>query len=132
MWKNTKIWKSEKMNKLFNSLSSGKKEKIRAMVIDYLRAYTHLVMAAARLTPETSRRTFDHLTAASNILKGLREEDFHAANVIEIISDIFSVRKQIERRLAHGKDYFDPLYANTKIRLAQDICILRILKLREK
>ncbi|HLC96155.1 MAG TPA: hypothetical protein VJH97_02445 [Candidatus Nanoarchaeia archaeon] len=120
----------KKMGKLFEQLVPLKKRREREKIINYIRLYTHLVTAYNLMNPHSYNRAFDHLAIVRNFTKEIsyREEQTYMENIHSIVSDITKRKARIIKRL---KKYAgsDPAHAQTNLLLAQNICILRIIKI---
>jgi hypothetical protein len=102
-------------------------QKEQAKIAYYLKLYTNLMGAELNLS---KRRGFDQL----RIVKNMTEEEshhgeMHYINYINLIAkSLLSDQQKIHKIL--GKDpVADPLYAKTRLLMAQNICVLRILKM---
>ncbi|MBI2664064.1 hypothetical protein HYX10_01840 [Candidatus Woesearchaeota archaeon] len=95
-------------------------------LIYYLKMYTHLISALEELR---FRRGFDRLLIVAELAKESPPGEAHYAKYVDgIVRQILAHKKQIKYIL--GKDYTaDPLHAKTHLQMAQNICMLRILKL---
>ena len=111
-----------------------KKDRLKnEMVVHYLRIYTHLVMAGDMLTAGGYERSMNLLTIVRNLTKNcsFREEEPYYRNICKITSDILVQRSKIKRRIK-AYNASDPAHTKTKLHLAENICILRILKISLK
>ena len=107
-----------------------KKEKyINEKIIFYLRLYTDLTKAEEKMNEAGFRRMINLLKVVRNMAKStvFKEEEAYLKRIREIASSVISNKDKIRRAIK--RDPADvPLHAKTKLQLAQNICILRILK----
>ena len=109
-------------------LSLIKQDKLRHQerIVYYLKLYTNLMAAEVKLS---SRRGFDHINIVIHMTKSESfQGEAHYLNYINsIVRDVMSNRKRIQRILSKDPAA-DPLNAKTQLLMAQNICVLRILK----
>tara|TARA_Y100000310_G_C20701005_1_gene829883 strand:+ start:8554 stop:8883 length:330 start_codon:yes stop_codon:yes gene_type:complete len=100
--------------------------KNREKLIYYLKLYTHLITAIEELG---SRRGFDRLKIVSQLTRESHPGETHYIKYIHsLVRSVFSHKRRIKNIL--NKDpAADPLHAKTQLLTAQNICMLRILKL---
>jgi hypothetical protein len=106
-------------------LKKGRREQEK--LIYYLKLYSHLLSAMNELR---SRRGFDRLRI---VLKLTSKESFSGEShylkyIGSITRDALANQKRIQGILAKDPTA-DPLHTKTRLMIAQNICILRILKL---
>ena len=107
-------------------LNGGKNRKQEKMAF-YLKLYTNLIMAESKLN---SARGFDHLRIVRVMTReeSYQNELHYLKYVSSITSEIMS-KGEIIRKILRGDPTADPLNAKTKLLMAQNICVLRILKI---
>lgn len=103
------------------------KQKEQAKIAYYLKLYTSLMGAELNLS---KRRGFDQLRIVKNMTshESYQGENHYISYISSIAKVILSNQKKIQKIL--NKDpVADPLYAKTQLLMAQNICVLRILKI---
>jgi hypothetical protein len=104
-----------------------KQKRGQEKLVYYLKLYTHLIMALDELS---SRRGFDRLRIVARLTK---EESFpgeahYIKYVSQLVTNILANQKKLQQLLAKDPAA-DPMHAKTHLLTAQNICMLRILKL---
>jgi len=119
----------KRIGNLLNKLMPKKDVKHGEKILNYIRIYTRLVNAYDLLNKDSYQRAFDHLVIVKNLTREItyREENRYIENINKIVKDILKKKRSIVRRL---KKYeaTDPAHSKTNLLLAQNICILRIMK----
>jgi len=121
------------LNKVVDLVLPKKEKYLNEKMIYYIRMYTDLVRAEENLSDINFNRMLNYLRVVRNMAKtsSFKEEELYFKRIHDIVNEIlkgkFSLRKQIKRCIL-GDAYCDPYSARTKMQLAQNICILRILK----
>tara|TARA_Y100000310_G_scaffold345846_1_gene471105 strand:- start:3445 stop:3864 length:420 start_codon:yes stop_codon:yes gene_type:complete len=110
-----------------------KERKQNRMIIAYMRIYTHLVSARALMTKERCNRAIDHLNLAKNIIKQTDDvqEKPYIKRLADTVEPIIKNKEDLIRLVKKedkNDETEDPYHVQTAILLAQNICILRILK----
>jgi len=103
--------------------------KTHDKLIFYLKLYTHLISALDELK---YKRGFDRLKIVANLTRteSYPGEAHYTHYINTIAKDILSHKIRIQR--IQSKDPAgDPLHAKTRLLLAQNICMIRILKLNK-
>jgi hypothetical protein len=117
-------------NKLSSAILPKNKSRNNEKILYYLRIYTYLVNAYDFLTYDKYQKSFNHLHVLKNLTKECtyREEKSYVNIISDIVKEINSNKDEIIRRLSeyHASD---PAHSRTKLQLAQNMCIMRILKL---
>lgn len=119
------IYKAFFEDKILPIMKGGQKEHNK--LIFYLKLYTHLISALDELE---YKRGFDRLKIVANLTttESYPGEAHYIRYINAIVRDVFYNRKRIQR--IQSKDPAgDPLHAKTRLLLAQNICMIRILKL---
>jgi hypothetical protein len=119
-----------KVTGLLNKIIPKQERKQTEKVLSYLRIYTHLVNAYDMIDPEHCQRAFDHILIVKNLTKEVsyRGEKSYLENINQIAKDILKKRRSIVRRL-NKYQASDPAHSKTNLLLAQNICVLRIMKI---
>ena len=100
--------------------------KNQEKLVYYLKLYTHLITALDELK---SRRGFDRLIIVSQLTKeSYPGESHYIKYVSSLVRSTLSNKKRILQILSKDPAS-DPLHAKTELLMAQNICMLRILKL---
>jgi hypothetical protein len=117
------------LNKLIEFVFPKKEKYINEKIIFYIRIYTDLVKAEERMTPERCKGIINLLKVVRNMSRNsdFKEEEAYLKRIKEITNSIIFNNKKIIKEVK--KDPLgDHFHAKTKLQLAQNICILRILK----
>lgn len=107
-----------------------KKEKyLNEKTIFYLRLYTDLIRAEDRLNPNQNKAMVNILKVVRNMARSteFREEEAYLKRIRDIASEILGNFNKIKIQIKKDPAG-DPMHAKTKLQLAQNICILRIIK----
>ncbi len=118
------------MKEMFKLIEKvGKPKKVNEKILDYLQIYTHLIMANFLLKRDTFKKALDQLQVIMNLTKQIKykDEEFYLMTIRKLVKEIISKQKRIAR--GFNKDYItDPGNAKVKLQLAQNICVLRVLR----
>lgn len=108
------------INKVFQNISKHKVAKRNKKILNYLRIYSHLLTARAFLKSKVSRFK-THAIIAKKLTRGTEFEDerVYIERINKILSSVLSVKRSDEAAISA---------IETKLLLAQNICILRVLK----
>jgi len=115
------------MNRLIKYVMPNWKRKSDINILDYITMYTHLIKASELLNVVYYKKSFNHMLVIKRLaLRPPKDEEYYYQTIRSTIKTIISQEADIIKRL---KDYeaSDPCHAKTKLLLAQNICILRIL-----
>jgi hypothetical protein len=95
----------------------------------YLRLYTDLIRAEEKMNPRGCKRMENILRVVRNMARNpdFKEEEAYLKRIRSIASDILSNLNRIKIKIKKDPTS-DAYHAKTKLQLAQNICILRILK----
>lgn len=118
--------------KIIDLIIPKKERRQSSIIISYIRIYTHLNNALNLLNKSTYRRAFEHLSLTRNIIRQTKfeEEKPYLKRIGRILDSI--IRKEESIKLEMLKDETsDPFHIRTSMLLAQNICILRILKINK-
>ena len=110
-----------------------KKERRQSeIIISYLRIYTHLNNAINLLNKDTLKRAFEHLLITIKIVRQLKfnEERPYLKRISNILNFILKNKEKVMKEIRR-EQYSDPFHVKTSVLLAQNICILRILKINK-
>ena len=118
--------------KLINSIMPAKERRQSEIIINYIRIYSHLNTAFNLLTRKDSRLAFDHLSIARKIIRqsGFEEEMPYFKRIAGILDFILKNKQHITGRIRKD-EASDPYHVKTSVLLAENICILRILKINK-
>ncbi len=117
------------LNKLIGFIFPKKEKYLNEKMIFYIRLYTDLVRAEDAMTIERFNKMINLLKVVRNMSREskFKEEESYLKRVREIANSIISNGSLIKSAIRKDPAC-DPLHAKTKLQLAQNICILRILK----
>ena len=118
--------------KLINSIMPAKERRQSEIIINYIRIYSHLNTAFSLLTRKDNRLAFDHLSIARKIIMqtGFEEEMPYFKRLAGILDFILKNKQHITGRIRKD-EASDPYHVKTSVLLAENICILRILKINK-
>ena len=117
------------LNKLIGSIFPKKEKYLNEKIIFYIRLYTDLIRAEDKMTLDGFNKMINLLKVVRNMSRDpkFKEEEAYLKRIREIVNSIISNGSIIKRAIR--KDLAcDPYHAKTKLQLAQNICILRVLK----
>ncbi|MBD3164127.1 hypothetical protein GF323_02930 [Candidatus Woesearchaeota archaeon] len=117
------------LNKLLNFVFPQKEKYVNEKIMFYLRLYTDLIKAEEKLSIDGFKKMLNLLKVIRNMSKeaGFKEEEAYIRRINQIANSL--IKNANEIRKAIRKDpTSDAYHAKTKLQLAQNICILRILK----
>lgn len=122
----------KKISGLLNSVFTKRDLKKGEKFINYIKIYTHLINAYDLLNKNTYKRAFDHLVIVNNLAKefSYKGEKSYIQHIGRISKGILKKRKSIVRRL-NKYSASDPAHSKTNLLLAQNICIIRMLKINQ-
>ena len=119
----------KKLNELTKFFIPADKKQKEKMVM-YLRIYTDLIMASCYLGKPTYKRMITLLKLVKRFTKNteFKEEQKYMQRIHEIVTSILS---NIRCTYCKATDCHlcNPAHSRSKMQLAQNICILRILKI---
>ena len=120
-------------NKLMDFLFPKHEKYINEKILFYIRVYTDLISAQVNISKIHYKRATNYLKVVRNMCRGhqFKEEELYIKRIYEIVNGILANIRCVRCR-AKDCDVCNPAHARTKLQLAQNICILRILKRREK
>lgn len=118
--------------KLIDTILPKKERRQSEIIISYMRIYTNLNNAFNLLTQETIKRAFEHLSITKRIIKQLNfdEEKPYLKRITDILNPILKNKSSIIKKIRQ-EGTSDPFHIKTSVLLAQNICILRILKINK-
>ena len=118
--------------KLIDLIIPKKERRQSNIIISYIRIYTQLNNAFNLLNKENCKRAFEHLFITKNIIKQLnfQEEQHYLKRISHILNSILKNKGGIITQIRMNESP-DPFHVKTSVLLAQNICILRILKINK-
>ena len=118
--------------KLIDLIIPKKERRQSNIIISYIRIYTQLNNAFNLLNKENCKRAFEHLFITKNIIKQLnfQEEQHYLKRISHILNSILKNKGGIIMQIRMNEAP-DPFHVKTSVLLAQNICILRILKINK-
>ena len=118
--------------KLIDLIIPKKERRQSNIIISYIRIYTQLNNAFNLLNKENCKRAFEHLFITKNIIKQLnfQEEQHYLKRISNILNSILKNKGVVIMQIRKNKSP-DPFHVKTSVLLAQNICILRILKINK-
>ena len=104
-----------------------KKQKEQERMLFYIKLYAHLIAAPEELQ---RRRGFDRLKIVYDLTRSnqFAGEAHYIAYIHQIAKDVINNRKRIRAILAKDPTA-DAFHSQTTLLMAQNICLLRILKM---
>lgn len=118
--------------KLIDLIIPKKERRQSHIIISYIRIYTQLNNSFNLLNKENCRRAFEHLLITKNIIKQLdfQEERHYLRRISDILNSTLKNKEAIIKQIRKNEAP-DPFHVKTSVLLAQNICILRILKINK-
>ena len=118
--------------KLIDLIIPKKERRQSRIIIDYIRIYTQLNNAFNLLNREYSRRAMEYISVARNIIREnkFEEEKPYLNRILNILNSILRNREAVISKIKK-EQASDPFHIKTSVLLAQNICILRILKINK-
>ena len=118
------------VNKLMNQLLPQEDKKRNEKILAYIRIYTDLINAGNLLKKDTYKKTIEYLKLVKRFTRefNFKEEEHYLKRINELVSSILSNIRCVRCR-AKDCNVCNPAHARTKLQLAQNICVLRILKI---
>ncbi len=110
-----------------------KKERRQSrIIVSYIRVYTYLNNAFNLLSKEDIRQAFEYLLITKKIIKQLnfQEEMPYLKRISDILNSMLRNKQAIIMQIRKN-EASDPFHIKTSVLLAQNICILRILKINK-
>jgi len=120
----------KRIGSLLNKVFTKQEKKEGEKIINYIRIYTNLVNAHTLLNKEDYARAFNYATITKNLTRDFYDssEKHYIDRINNIVADVLRKKSTIIRRL-NRYEAADPAHAKTDLLLAQNICILRIMKI---
>ena len=117
------------LNKLIKFVFPKKDKYLNEKTLFYLRLYTDLLRAETNMAEGGCNRVVYLLRIVRNMSRSteFKEEEAYLKRIREIANEIISHISSI-KRIMNKDPTGDAFHAKTKLQLAQNICILRILK----
>ncbi len=121
------------LNKLMDFILPKQEKYVNAKIIFYIRLYTGVMRAEDNLNAKNYGRVTNLCKVVRNIAKNsaFKEEETYLKRIRDIASEVINWTKKIEKK-RKKHDLSDAYAVLTKLQLAQNLCILRILKRSEK
>ena len=118
--------------RLIDSIFPKKERRQSRIIIAYIRIYTQLNNAFNLLSREECRRAFEYISFTKSIIKQSEfdEEKVYLLRVEKILNSLLKKKEAIIRSIKK-ENASDPSHVKTSVMLAQNICILRILKINK-
>ncbi|MBI2659840.1 hypothetical protein HYX07_01635 [Candidatus Woesearchaeota archaeon] len=118
--------------KLIDLIIPKKERRQSRIIIDYIRIYTQLNNAFNLLNREYCRRAMEYISVARNIIREnkFEEEKPYLNRILNILNSILRNRETVISKIKK-EQASDPFHIKTSVLLAQNICILRILKINK-
>jgi hypothetical protein len=118
--------------KLINLIMPAKERRQSSIIIKYLGIYTQLNNAFNLLNKSSCRRAFEHLRIAKNMMgqDKFDEEQHYMKRISAILNSLLKNKDKIIEGIIK-EEASDPFHAKTSVMLAENICILRILKINK-
>lgn len=118
--------------KLIDLIMPKKERRQSEIIIGYIQIYTLLNNAFNLLNRENCRRAVERVRIAKKSIRQLKfeEEKPYLGRIANILDSILKNSDAITKGI-RKEDASDPFHAKTLLQLAQNICILRILKINK-
>ncbi len=118
--------------KLIDLIIPKKERRQSEIIIGYIQVYTLLNNASNLLNKDNCRRAIEHLQIAKKSIKQLKFEDErpYLQRIVNILNSILKNKKEVIKEI-RKEGASDPFHIKTSLRLAQNICILRVLKINK-
>jgi len=118
--------------KLIDLIMPTKERKKNTIIIGYMQIYTHLNGALNLMRKDTCKRAFEHITIARKLIRQIKfeEENPYLKRLIKTLDYIIKNQKKIFKGIKKNESS-DPSHVKTSLLLAENICILRILKINK-
>ena len=116
------------LNKLIGFIFPERQKYFNEKRIYYIRLYTDLIRAEDYLTETGFKKSINFLMIIRNMTKEteFKEEEVYFKRINEIVNGILSKLKNRKNKIKN--EMIDHNHLKTKLQLAQNICILRVLK----
>lgn len=118
--------------KLIDLIMPKKERRQSNIIISYIRIHSQLNNAFNMLNREKCRRAMEYVAISRRFIKRLKfeEERPYLDRILKILNQILKNRKLIINGI-RKEEASDPFHVKTLVLLAQNICILRILKINK-
>ena len=118
--------------KLIDLIIPKKERRQSRIIISYIRLYTYLNNSFNLLNRNSIKHAFEYLSIAKNIISQLKfeEEKPYLRRITIILDQILKNHIAISNAIRKDETS-DPFHVKTSILLAQNICILRMLKINK-
>ena len=118
--------------KLIDLVIPKKERRQSEIIIGYIQVYTLLNNASNLLNKDNCRRAIEHLQIAKKSIEQLKFEDErpYLQRIVNILNSILKNKKEVIKVIRKG-GASDPFHIKTSLRLGQNICILRVLKINK-
>ena len=96
----------------------------------YLRIYTYLLNSLNLMSTSANKRSFNFLKIVAQLTakQSFRGEEYYLKYINSIAREIISNESRI-KTIVSQDPAADPLHSNTKLIMAQNICLMRTFKL---
>lgn len=120
---------SKDLNKLYNMLISKKNTTKREKLLFYIRLYTDLLNAYNNIGKNRYKKSINYLNKAKNFTKeaNFSEETLYIKRINSLITDVLK-NMPCKRCKLLDCDYCDKNNVKTHLQIAQNICLIRMLK----
>lgn len=121
-----------RFKKLIDMIMPKKERRQSKIIISYIRIHTQLNNAFNMLSRERCRHAFEYVSIAKKLIKQLKfeEEKLYLDRILKILNQILRNKDMIAAGI-RKEEASDPFHVKTLLLLAQNICILRILKINK-
>lgn len=120
----------QKINRLMRELLPQEGSKKNEKILAYIRIYTDLINAGNLLRKTTYKKSIEYLNIVKRFTKeyNFKEEEHYLKRINELATSILS-NIRCTKCKSDDCNVCNPAHSRTKLQLAQNICVLRILKL---
>ncbi len=118
-----------RLTRFINTLINYQNKKANSKIMDYLRLYTHLNTAIHKWDPKNRERGVNSLKLVKDFTKTspFKEEELYYKKINDIVSKLIadSTCKECD---SNSCEHVAPQRVLTRMKLAQNICTLRMLR----
>ncbi|MBI2657653.1 hypothetical protein HYX08_03085 [Candidatus Woesearchaeota archaeon] len=117
---------------LIDIIMPKKERRQSKIIISYIRIHTQLNNAFNMLSKDRCRHAFEYLSLAKKFIRQLKfeEEKLYLNRILKILNELLKNKERIIAGI-RKEEASDPFHIKTFLLLAQNICILRILKINK-
>jgi hypothetical protein len=120
----------QKFTKLLEAILPHGERDQRRMIINYMNIYSKVTSSFELLTKHSCQRSFEHLMIAKKVIKKIKfeEEQPYLKRILDLLNMLIRHKSKIIHQLKKD-DASNPYHIKSYLLLAQNICVIRILKI---